>query len=103
MEGCEAGGGDCAVDALACPTEEEMLQWCQGLDFDSYSDAWAVTALTLGSEAFVPVDEAACLPQIPPYGAAAPRMLDGVGGGAVQHVGWVAPSWAGAEHVSVQA
>lgn len=41
-----------------------ILAWSQKLDFDSYQQHWNSTAVTLGSEAAVPVSEAVLVQQL---------------------------------------
>lgn len=45
---------------------EELLTWSQHLDFGSYVNDWTSMACSLGSEAYVPEDEAPYLAPLPP-------------------------------------
>jgi hypothetical protein len=43
--------------------EDELMEWCDALDFEQYSHEWRSMATTLGSEAFVfAPDELSALP-----------------------------------------
>jgi hypothetical protein len=48
----------------AC-VEAGLVEWCGALDFEQYAQEWRAVATTLGSEAFVRVDEP--LPIAPPW------------------------------------
>ena len=65
------GGADAATDAdwdmdelVALGLDAGILAWTQKLDFDSYQQHWNKTAVTLGSEAAVPVGELQLLQQL---------------------------------------
>ena len=46
--------------------EEDLMEGCGALDFETYAQDWRAVATTLGSEAFVPrADEP--LPVAPPW------------------------------------
>ena len=47
------------------PLAEDLLNWTEHLDFDSYVGDWTSMACTLGSEAFVPEDEGPYLSEAP--------------------------------------
>lgn len=46
--------------------EEDLMEWCGALDFETYAQDWRSVATTLGSEAFVPRAEEP-LPIAPPW------------------------------------
>eukprot|EP00892_Ulva_mutabilis_P008474 jgi/Ulvmu1/599/UM001_0607.1 len=53
-------------------TGDDLMQWCDDLDFDKYVSDWRCMATTMASEAFLPVDE--LLPELPAW-AALPVLL----------------------------
>lgn len=45
--------------------DQDLMQWCDDLDYDKYISDWKCMATTMASDAFIPMDE--ILPEIPAW------------------------------------